>query len=127
LLLGILVATIAAGGSPASGATEQQCKVELSTGWSLLAGRGTITMRNDGKPCGGAMYSVPDSGVPVDTITVEIAPQKGTVKIEAPKFFYTPQVGFTGRDRFMLVAEGPDRSRAHRIKLRGEIVVQVNP
>ena len=63
----------------------------------------------------------------VDTIAVDVAPENGTIKIEVPRFSYTPQARFTGRDRFTLTAEGPDRSRVTRVKLRGEIVVHVNP
>jgi hypothetical protein len=126
LLASVTVGAIALGLASAA-STEEQCRVQLGQGWSALTGRGTITMKNVGKPCGSAMYSVPDTNVPVDTITVDIAPQKGSVKVEVPRFFYTPQVGFTGRDRFTIVAEGPDRSRQMRVKLKGEITVQVEP
>jgi hypothetical protein len=111
----------------AAAAPDAACKVQLSRGWSTHSGTGTITMRNVGKPCGDALHTVPEASIPVDSITVEVAPQKGTVKIEVPKFLYTPQAGFVGRDRFTLFAAGPDRNRQLRVTLKGEIIVQVEP
>ncbi|MGH2405301.1 MAG: Ig-like domain-containing protein [bacterium] len=84
-------------------------------------------MKNIGKPCEGTLYTIPDQGVVVDAIKVVSEPKNGTISIKAPKFFYTAHAGFSGRDRFELSAEGPDREKGQRIKLKGEVTVQVNP
>jgi hypothetical protein len=120
-LLAIVLAPVIAA------APEPGCKVQLSRGWSTHNGTGTIIMRNVGRPCGDVLYTVPEANIAVDSMTVDVAPQKGTVKVEVPKFLYTPQAGFIGRDRFTLSAAGPDRNRQMRVTLKGEIIVQVEP
>ncbi len=116
---GSLMAVIIVAFGTASAATNDHCKVQLGRGWSSLTGRGAITMRNVGKPCGDILYSVPETRIPVDSITVEVAPQKGAVRIQVPRFFYTPQAEFVGRDRFTLVAEGPNPVGQMRVRLKG--------
>jgi len=108
-------------------AAQDHCRVQLSRGWSQGAGKGTIVMRNDGKPCGIAMYSVPDASIPVDAIKVVSPPKNGAVSINVPRFSYTPNHGFTGNDRFELSAEGLDQERRQRIALKGEVTVRVDP
>ncbi len=124
----VLVAILLTSGLVASSVIAQStCKVELGKGWAGGAGRGTITMKNDGKPCGAPMYTVPEDNIPVDSIKVVSPPKYGTVSIKMPQFFYTPNPGFTGQDRFGLIAEGPDRGRQQRIRLQGDVTVEVQP
>lgn len=106
---------------------DSHCQVQLGRGWTGNAGKGTIVMKNIGKPCEGTLYTIPDQGVVVDAIKVVSEPKSGTISIKIPKFFYTANAGFSGRDRFELSAEGPDREKGERIKLKGEVTVQVNP
>lgn len=84
-------------------------------------------MKNTGKPCSSIMYTVPEHQVTVDTITVETPPKHGIIRIQVPQFHYTPTSGFTGQDRFVVSAEGPDAEKRQRIKLRGEVTVRVEP
>ena len=106
---------------------ESHCRVQLTRGWGQATGKGTIVMKKDTKRCGRSLHSEPQYGIPVDEIKVLTAPQNGTVAIEVPNFFYTPRAGFTGSDRFELTAEGPSQGGRQRIKMRGEITVQVTP
>jgi hypothetical protein len=85
-----------------------------------------MIMKNDGKPCTSILYSVPEDRIPVDTIQVSRAPQNGTVTVSPPRYSYTPKEGFTGRDRFSLTAEGPGRTGRTRVKLAGEVTVEVS-
>jgi len=105
----------------------EQCRVQTAQGWHTGAGTATIVMTNSGKPCGGALYAVPQQNIPVDKITVVSPPKNGVVTIAVPRFAYTPNPGFTGDDRFELSAEGPERSRGGRITLRGTVLVRVEP
>jgi len=106
---------------------ESDCRVQLSRGWGQAIGKGTIVMKKDGKRCGRTLHSEPESGIPVDVIRVLTEPKNGTVLIEVPNFFYTPRAGFTGPDRFELTAEGPGVGGRGRVKMKGEITVQVDP
>lgn len=105
---------------------DDACRVELSRGWSSGTGTGKIVMKSTQKRCGEALYTLPMDKVAVDVIQVVKPPQNGTITIEVPKFFYSPKAGFTGADRFTLRAEGPDRD-GRRLKLMGEVTVQVDP
>jgi hypothetical protein len=106
---------------------ESDCRVQLSRGWGQGTGKGAIVMKKNGKLCGTTLHSEPTYGIPVDTIKVLTAPKNGTVSIEVPKFLYTPREGFTGSDRFELTAEGPGQGGRGRVKMTGEITVQVDP
>lgn len=108
-------------------AAEADCGVQLVQGWHTGAGTATITMKNTGKPCGGALYTLPQTKVAVDKITVISPPKNGVVALDVPKFGYTPNPGFLGDDRFELSAEGPGGPKAGRITLRGTVFVRVEP
>lgn len=103
VLLTILLLVFGASGPSAM--ADDACRVELSRGWSSGTGTGKIVMKNNQKQCGDALYTLP-----MDKVAVDV----------------TPKPGFTGSDRFTLRAEGPDSS-GRRLKLMGEILVQVNP
>ena len=122
----VVTSILILGAGRASAIAEDECRVELSQGWSGGTGTGKIVMKNNQKPCGSALYTVPLDKRPVDTIQVAKPPQNGSITIEIPRFFYTPKAGFAGSDRFTLRAEGPDRD-GRRLKLMGEVTVQVNP
>ena len=94
----VVTSILILGAGRASAIAEDECRVELSQGWSGGTGTGKIVMKNNQKPCGSALYTVPVDKRPVDT----------------------------GSDRFTLRAEGPDRD-GRRLKLMGEVTVQVNP
>jgi hypothetical protein len=123
----ILAAIFLLGLAGAVAAAEADCKTQLSRGWGQGLGKGSIVMKKDGKRCGRALHSEPDAGIPVDAIRVATEPKNGAVAIEVPNFFYTPRAGFTGSDRFELTAEGPGVGGRGRVKMRGEITVQVDP
>lgn len=106
---------------------ESDCRVQLTRGWGQGTGKGTVVMKKNGKLCGATLHSEPTYGTPVDTIKVLTAPKNGTVSIEVPKFLYTPREGFTGSDRFELTAEGPGQGGRGRVKMNGEVTVQVDP
>ena len=108
-------------------AAEGDCRVQLVQGWHTGAGTATITMKNTGRPCGGALYTVPQTKVAVDKMTVISPPKDGIVVLDVPKFGYTPNPGFSGDDRFELSAEGPAGPKAGRITLRGTVFVRVEP
>jgi hypothetical protein len=121
----VVGATLIFSTSYTAATAEIECKIDLGRGWSSGTGAGKLTVKNNQKRCGDTMYVVPENRIPVDTIQIVKPPQNGTVTIEAPKLFYTPKPGFVGQDRFTLSAEGPaDRGR---VKLMGEVTVQVNP
>jgi hypothetical protein len=125
--LALLAVLLTVGFGPSVVAAEADCRVQLTRGWAQGNGTGKIVMKKDGKLCGSTLHSVPDFGIPVDTIQVLSEPKNGKVSLDAPRFFYTPNSGFTGKDRFELAAEGPSREGRVRIKLKGEVTVQVDP
>lgn len=122
----LLITLLLFGVGPSFAAADADCRVQLGRGWSGGTGAGTIVMKNNGKPCGTTLYSVPDASITVESIQVARPPQNGTITVEVPRFLYTPKDGFTGRDNFRLTAEGPDRERRGRVKLGGDVTVQVN-
>jgi len=124
---GVLSWLVALSLGPAPAIADDHCRVQLSRGWSQGAGQGTMVTKKNVKACGATLYTVPEANVVVEAIKVESPPKNGTVRIEVPRFFYTPKRGFVGRDRFELSAEGPDQARGQRITLKGEVTVQVDP
>ena len=125
--VGLLAMLLTFGFGSSAVVAESPCHVQLSRGWATGNGKGTIVMKKDGKLCGSTLHSVPDYGIPVDTIQVLIEPKNGKMSVDVPRFFYTPNPGFAGRDRFELTAEGLSREGRQRIKLKGEVTVQVDP
>lgn len=125
----LFIALLLFGVGPSFAAADPDCRAQLSRGWSGGTGTGTIVMKNNGKPCGTTLYSDPDGGVVVESIQVARAPQRGTIILEVPRFLYTPKEGFAGRDTFRLTAEGegPGVGRRGRVKLGGEVTVEVKP
>jgi hypothetical protein len=125
-MLFLVVLLLVFGVSGPSAMADDECRVDLGRGWSAGTGAGKIVMKNNQKRCGSSLYTVPQDQIVVDAIQVAKPPQNGTIAIEIPKFFYTPKAGFAGSDRFTLKAEGPDAG-GRRVKLMGEVTVQVNP
>jgi hypothetical protein len=123
----VLFALVTLGTGSSSATADDHCRLQLGRGWAQGAGKGAMVIKNNGKACGASLYTVPEANVAVEAIKVDLPPKNGTLKIEVPKFLYTPRSGFTGRDRFELSAEGPDRVRGQRITLKGEVAVQVDP
>jgi len=83
-------------------------------------------MRNTGQPCEGTLYADPDARIFADTLQVVSQPSYGTVSVSPPRFSYTPNAGYVGRDRFELRGAGGARG-GRRITLGGEVTVLVNP
>lgn len=123
---GVLLILLVLGPGSSPVIAESHCQVSLGRGWANSTGQGSIIMRNTGQPCVGTLSSDPAAGIVVDTLRVVSPPRNGVVSVNAPRFSYTPNPGYVGRDRFELSAEGPLRG-GRRIKLGGEVTVQVNP
>lgn len=123
---GVALIFFVLGPDPSPVIAESHCQVTLGRGWANGTGQGSIVMRNTGQPCVGAISSDPEAGIFVDTLRVVSQPRNGAVSINAPRFSYTPNPGYVGRDRFELNAEGRLRG-GRRITLGGEVTVQVNP
>lgn len=75
----------------------------------------------------GALYTLPQTRVAVDKISVITPPKNGVVVLDVPKFGSTPNPGCSGDDRFEVSAEGPAGPKAGRITLRGTVFVRVEP
>ena len=103
---------------------QELCRVDLGRGWATGFGQGRIVMRNTGVGCG-AMLDASGAAVPIQEMQLLLRPQHGVVTLTPPRFTYTPEGDFTGRDSFSLSARGIGRD-GRPIELRGEVTVEVS-
>ncbi len=114
------------GALPHGGAAAQQapthCDIAGFRGMTQPGGTQT-TMRvvNTGEPCRITFWMTADRQ-PYEAARASEAPTQGTVTVTATGAAYTPRAGFTGTDRFTIVASGT--SSAGR-QFTGQVVVAV--
>jgi hypothetical protein len=101
------------------------CEVRLSRNWSALRGGfGTLTMARDGPPCGATIHAHRFERSPVQALLPVGAPAHGQVRIDGAAFWYRPNAGFVGEDRFGLVGIGTGPN-GRPLRVRGTITVLV--
>jgi hypothetical protein len=109
----------------ASAVAADACEVRLSRNWSALRGGfGTLTMVRDGSPCGATIHAHRRERSAVHVLRLAGAPANGQVRIEGPEFWYRPNPGFVGEDRFGLVGIGTGPT-GRPLRVRGTITVLV--
>ena len=71
---------------------------------------GTMTVRNVGRACRIAKFTVPDDRTPTARLQVVRAPERGRLEVVQPNVVtYTPRPDYTGPDQFEYGGEGPGR------------------
>ena len=106
-------------------AAANACEVRLSRNWSAVRGGfGTITMARDGPPCGATIHAHRLEKSSVQALRLAGAPAHGEVRIEGAAFWYRPNPGFVGEDRFGLVGLGTNAD-GRPLRVRGTITVLV--
>lgn len=123
---GVLLILFLLGPGYSSVSAQSDCQVTFARGWATGTGQARMVMRNTGQPCAGELWSDPDARIYADMLEVVTQPSNGAVTVSAPRFSYTPNPGYVGRDRFELRGAGGGRG-GRRITLGGEVVVLVNP
>lgn len=109
-------ATLLAAGAlaPAASAQESQadlCAVSIGRGATTPGGAaGTITVRNVGRACRIANFTVPEQRVATNRLDVVRAPEQGRLEVIQPNVVaYTPRAGYAGPDEFHYGGSGPGR------------------
>ena len=112
----VAAATLLAAGALASAVSAQEsqadwCAVSIGRGAVTPGGAtGTMTVRDVGRACRIANFTVPEERIATSRLEVLRAPAQGRLEIIQPNVVaYTPNAGYTGPDEFHYGGSGPGR------------------
>ncbi len=82
------------------------CQVSLGRYWVAAVGSGSMTVSRDSEGCSAQLFAKPAMNLPAGQARVREPPRNGRVEVRGNSFAYIPNAGFTGVDRFVIVADG---------------------
>jgi len=112
----LAAAALLAAGALASAVSAQEsqadwCAVSIGRGAVTPGGAtGTMTVRDVGRACRIANFTVPEQRVATSRLEVTRTPAQGRLVVIEPNVVaYTPNAGYTGPDEFQYGGSGPGR------------------
>ena len=108
-------------------AASAACEGGNGRGWASGKGKGAFEMTAADKTCQIGYPSFIDdtnnSQIPATQTKLTTAPKSGTIKLSKSGLIYTPNAGFTGKDKFCIQNTTPEVKGK---KLSGCVTVTVN-